>query len=553
MGVSMSAALVAVCSISAFVLGYLFYSRFLVQKVFQLNQNSLTPAHKYKDGVDFYPARKFVLFGHHYSSIAGAAPIVGPAVAVIWGWLPAVIWVVLGTILMGAVHDLGALVLSMKHEGESIGQLCEKLVGARVRNLFLIVTFFLVWLVIAVFALVIANLFISFPSSVLPVNFQIIIALLIGYFINKKGKSLLVPSVLALIALIAMMIVGTSMPFSLEPFFGENQMMVWIIFLMFYSYIASTLPVWALLQPRDYINSHQLLLGLSLMVIGLIITQPLIVAPAINPNPVGAPHWFPFLFITIACGAISGFHGLVSSGTTSKQVDKWSDVRMIGYGGMLGEGLLALLATLAATAGFLTSEQWHQHYSSWNAANGLNAKITAFVLGSSRFLEGVGIPYDIANTVVAVLIISFAATSLDTAARIQRYIVAELGVSWKIPVLKNRHVAGGVAIGSALLLMLLKGGGKGGLLLWPLFGATNQMLASLTLMMVAFYLFKKGKPSWPFLLPAVLMSIITFIGLFLNLSHYFHQTEWYLFTVGLVLLVIQTWVVAEVIRSLRMN
>lgn len=548
----MSAAIPAIFALLLFALGYFFYSRFISHKILKLHlEKSETPAHQFSDGVDFVPSKKGILFGHHYSSIAGAAPIVGPAVAVIWGWVPALVWVVLGTILMGAVHDFGTLYVSMKHQGKSIGQVSKEVIGKRVQALFLTVIFFLIWMVIAVFALVIANLFVSFPSAVLPVNFEIFIALVIGFLINRRNKSLLVPSLFAQALLLVMIVLGSMYPISLKPVFGDQEVMVWILFLLLYSFVASVLPVWVLLQPRDFINSHQLFLGLGGLLLGLFIVQPDIVAPAINPHPVGAPPWFPFLFITIACGAISGFHGLVSSGTTCKQVNQWKDVRPIGYGGMLGEGLLALLATLAVTAGFSSEGEWHLHYSSWNSANGLSAKINAFVLGSSRFLSGLGIPEDISATAVAVLIISFAATSLDTAARIQRYIIGELGEYWKVPVLKNRFVGSGIAVGTALLLMLLKGGGKGGLLLWPLFGATNQMLAALSLVVISVFVIQRKANSLPFLIPVFVMTVVTLMGLVINTESYIRSENYFLAFLSVVLVGIQIWIAGEGFLAIR--
>lgn len=547
----MNAAVLGVGGLILFVLAYRFYARYLQDKVFQLPDNNKTPAHELEDGIDYVPTNKKVLFGHHYSSIAGAAPIVGPAVAVIWGWVPAVLWVILGVIFMGACHDFGCLVLSMQHRGESMGQLAEKIMGRRVRNLFLLVIFFLVWLVIAVFALVIANLFIQFPGSVIPINFEIAIALVMGFLINKKKIDLTIPSILAQIGLLVMIWVGTKYPISLEPLFGDQTVMAWIVFLLVYSFIASILPVWVLLQPRDYINGHQLFLGLTLMILGLIVTQPEIVAPAINPNPEGAPSWFPFLFITIACGAISGFHGLVSSGTTSKQVKNWRDARPIAYGGMLGEGLLALLATLAVTAGFSSSEQWHAHYGSWSAANGLSAKIGAFVMGASSFISGLGIPQDFAQVVIAVLIISFAATSLDTAGRIQRYVIGEIGSGLNLPVLKNRFVGAGLAMASALILILAKDGGKGGLFLWPLFGATNQMLAGLSLIVICVYLYKLKRPTLSFALPCFFILLMTGISLVMNINVYVSSQNWFLTSLAVLLFLAQIWIIVEGVMAVR--
>lgn len=548
----MNAALVGLLGLLGFGLAYRFYGKYMAEKVFDLHDNlPETPAHQLKDGIDFVPTDKHILFGHHYSSIAGAAPIVGPAVAVIWGWLPAVLWIIFGVIFMGACHDFGALVLSMKNKAGSMGEVARSLLGDRAKSLFLVIIFFLIWMVIAVFALVIANLFISFPASVLPVNFEIFIALVMGFVFNKKNKSLKLPSIGAQILLYVMILLGTIYPISLAPIFGEYELMAWVVFLMIYSFIASVLPVWALLQPRDFINSHQLVLGLGLMILGLFITQPEIVAPAINPSPVGAPPWFPFLFITIACGAISGFHGLVSGGTTSKQVAKWKDAKMIGYGSMLGEGLLALLATLAVAAGFSSREAWHTHYASWDAANGLSSKISAFVLGAGKFVSGVGISEDIAQTIIAVLIISFAATSLDTACRIQRYIIHELGGVVRVPILKNRFTGSGIAVLSAFMLMMLSAGGKGGLLLWPLFGATNQMLAGLTLIVISVYLIKERKNFWTYLLPAIFLMIMTGIGLTMNIKSYYDSGAWHLFIIGMVLFMAQFWILAEGLMAIR--
>jgi carbon starvation protein len=545
----MNGAILGLIGIALFLLAYRFYGHFIANKLFQLEDedrhNNPTPAVAYKDGVDYVPTSKNILIGHHFSSIAGAAPIVGPAVAAIWGWLPALLWITIGVIFVGACHDFGALILSMQYRGNSMAYVAGELLGKRVRNLFLIVIFFLIWMVIAVFALVIANLFMSFPSAVIPVNFEIIVAVLMGVLINKGGRSLKIPSFLAQVTLFVMIYLGTLYPISLTPIFGENALMAWMLFLLIYSFIASVLPVWILLQPRDYINGHQLVVGLFLMITGLFIVQPEVVAPMFNPNPEGAPPIFPFLFITIACGAVSGFHGLVSGGTTSKQVKNWQEAKPVAYGSMLGEGLLALLATLAVTAGFKTKLAWHTHYASWNAANGLSAKISAFVTGSSRFIAGWGIPEEVGQTLMAVLIISFAATSLDTACRIQRYIIGEVGEAVGLPALKNRFLASFIAVASAFALMISSDGGKGGLKIWPLFGATNQMLAALTLILISLYLIKKKRNAWPFIIPTIFISIITTGGLVLNITRFLSAQNIFLAALAIFLFLTQCWILVE--------
>lgn len=552
----MESSILFVIGLSVFVIAYFFYGEHLSKRVFNLfsldEKNLKTPAFEFEDGIDYVPANKNILFGHHFSSIAGAAPIVGPAVAAIWGWVPAFLWIIFGVVFMGAAHDFGVLVLSMQNKGKSIAHVCEDLLGSKVKNLFLLVIFFLVWMVIAVFALVIANLFISFPSSVIPVNFEIIIAIIIGFVAKNTKTSLTIPSIIAQVMLMLMIYIGTIYPIDLSDLVGANNvLMTWMIFLLIYSFIASILPVWLLLQPRDYINCHQLFLGLGLMSLGVIVVSPTVVAPAINPNPEGAPPWFPFLFITIACGAISGFHGLVSGGTTSKQVKRYKDAKPIGYGSMLGEGLLALLATLAVCTGFSDSTHWHDHYSSWSAANGLTAKINAFVLGAGGFLSGLGIPVNISQTVIAVLIISFAATSLDTACRIQRYIISELGESFSIPPLKNRYVSGALAVGTAFLLMISGDKGKGGLSLWPLFGATNQMLACLSLMVISVWLKRKGKNSVYFLFPAVIVLVVTSIALVFNLIKFIEIGNYFLALITSILLLIEFFIAGLSVKIFR--
>jgi carbon starvation protein len=631
----MNAAVVALIVLLCFLLAYRFYSFFLAEKIFELSaedRKSKTPAHTLKDDRDFSPTNVHILIGHHFSSIAGASPIVGPAIAVIWGWGPALLWVVLGVIFSGACHDFGALVVSMKYQGQSMGKVAEFLIGPRSRLLFLIIIFFLIWMVIAVFTLIIANLFISFPGAVLPVNFEIIVALVIGIFICHKNKNLLLPSILAQIALLGMILLGTLYPLSFKgdllgntpphfektlqfqsqlnqktfspellQFLTENQiphssgtqievvqqgsqwlltensqeylcllskrqdqlsfyragrwwkheLMIWIFFLLIYGFFASVLPVWTLLQPRDFINAHQLVLGLILLILGLMVARPQIVAPFVNLHPAGAPPWFPFLFITIACGAISGFHGLVSGGTTSKQVAYWKDARPIAYGSMLGEGLLAVIATLAVASGFPNLEAWQVHYSSWGKANGLDAQISAFVLGAGSFISSLGIPESVSQIVIAVLIISFAATSLDTACRIQRYIIGELGESIGFRFLHNRYLASFLAVSTAFLLMMSTEGGKGGLRLWPLFGATNQMLAGLTLVVISVYLVQEKKNALPFLIPAFFIILITALALSLNIKNFYEDKKYFLVALGLLLFVSQIWILVEGILALQ--
>lgn len=542
----MNAAVIAVLVLILYFLAYRFYSSFLSKRIFGLSDDEITPANEINDGMDYVPSKKPVLFGHHFASIAGAAPIIGPAIAVFWGWLPAVIWVCLGTIFMGAVHDFGALVVSARNQGRSVSDLAGTLISPRARTLFLVIVYFLIFFVIAVFAYAIAALFVKFPSSVIPVNFQIVVAVLIGFLFYRRGIGILWPSLVALILLYFMMWVGAKFPVHLPAVMG-SEIVTWIILLMVYSFIASVLPVWTLLQPRDYINSHQLLVGLVIIFAGLFVAMPEMQAPMININETNSIPWIPFLFVTVACGAISGFHGLVSSGTTSKQLNKMTDARFIGYGGMIGEGSLAMLATLAVAAG-IEHSVWLNKYATWHTA--AKGGIANFVEGSSSFLSALSIPEILGTTLISVMVISFAATSLDTATRIQRLILGELGNAYEIKILKNRYVGSALAVIPALMLALLaqapgRGPGSGGYLLWPLFGATNQLVAGLTLLIITIYLRKIGKPIIYTLIPMVLLIIMTTASMVLNFGTFHNNIL--LLILSAITLAFAVWLILEAV------
>ena len=538
----MNAAVVCVGGLVAFGLGYRFYGRFLAERVFSLRADEPVPARELEDGVDFVPTNRHVLLGHHYSSIAGAAPIIGPAIAVVWGWVPAVLWVVLGTIFMGAVHDFATLVLSVRHQGRSVGSVVADVIGPRTRALFLLVILCLVMLVIAVFAQAIAGLFVAYPGTVIPINFEIVVALAIGWWCTKRQKPLLWPSIASLIALYAMVWVGVKLPVSMAGVFGAHEQMAWVVALLVYSLIASLLPVWVLLQPRDYINSHQLFVGLVMLVAGIVVAHPTISAPAFNAAPADAPSWFPFLFVTIACGAISGFHGLVSSGTTSKQLACATDARMVGYGGMLGEGALALIATLAVSAGLA---DWGSHYESF--AHAAASGVGNFVAGAATFLTALGIPRGPASVVVGVMVISFAATSLDTGVRIQRYILHELGAVYRVRALGNRYAAGLLAVVPPLLLVWSGTASH----LWVLFGATNQILAGLSLTVVAVWLFRARRP-WGYVAgPLVAVLVLAGMAMTLQIGALVDKRQYGLAALGAVILALEVWVALEGVWAVR--
>ncbi len=566
-----------------FALGYRFYARWIGQRIFQLGspaeqETTPTPAHTLADGRDYVATPKHILFGHHFTSIAGAAPIIGPCVAAYWGWLPALVWVVLGTLFIGAVHDFGALVASVRERGNSIAHITARVLSPRARIMFLSFVLVFVWLVLAVFAMAIASLFVSQPTSVIPVNAQILIALAMGWLLYKKKVKALIPSLVALVLLYLCVGWGAHMPleFAAFGFSAAASSQLWIVLLFIYCGVASLLPVWILLQPRDYINSHQLFVGLALLFAGLFFLHPEFDAPAIRPPSPDAPSMFPLLFVTVACGAISGFHGLVSSGTTSKQLNRMGDARAIGYGSMLGEGTLALASTMAAVAGIALVAEchlpqqgaienlgWHAYYDTWAHASG--NKAAAFVLGGGAFLQGLGLSTELARTLMAVLVISFAATTLDTATRIQRFIVNEIGQATRARPLQNPYVATLIAVVPAAALALLdvdtgSGAQKAGWLLWPVFGISNQMLAALTFLVLTLYFAstrcaKGGQVTrrlpLPLAIPMFIVTGITLVAMTHKLREFIASGNTMLTALASLLLALQAWMLIEGTLALR--
>ncbi|MUK90269.1 carbon starvation protein A [Ornithinibacillus sp. L9] len=567
----MNGILIAVIGLVVYAIGFRFYSKFVAEKIFRLDPNYVTPAHRYKDGVDYVPTNKFVLWGHHFTSVAGAAPILGPAVAVYWGWLPALLWVVLGTVFAAGVHDFGTLVLSVRNKGQSVGTLAHKLIGQRAKILFLFIILILVLMVNAVFAWVISNLFISYPASVLPVFIQIPLAIWIGYAVYKRKAKMLIPSLLALAVMYLTAVIASNVDFlqiDLVRYMGgedgaglfglgavSSAFLIWIVILMVYVYIASTLPVWKLLQPRDFINSHQLVVGLLILYLGLLFTNPQVTAPAINGSA-NDVSWFPLLFITIACGAISGFHGLVSSGTSSKQLDKETDARFVGYGGAVGEGILALVAIIAVVTLFNSEEAFVGVYSSFGDANA--SGLGNFVEGAAVLAQGLAIPPEIATTIVSIIVVSFAATTLDTSVRLMRYIISELGVEYKMPALTKTHVATSVAVISSGILVLLpegsRGFGSGGYLLWPLFGTSNQLLAGISLLLISIWLKRLGRNYAVTLIPMIFLMFMTLWAMFQQVvfqwSWFGNDSNTLLFVLGAIIFVFAAWIVLTAFQAL---
>ena len=538
----MNSLVLAIIGIAMMLAGYFVYSKYLARRVYRLDAEFRTPSHELNDGVDYVPTNKFVLWGHHFTSVAGAAPIVGPAVAVIWGWLPAFLWVTLGTVFFAGMHDMGALWASVRNRGQSMGMLSGRYIGARGRNLFLVVIFLLLLMVVAAFATVITNLLIDTPTSVIPVWGAIAVAAVIGQMIYRWKINLLVTTVIGVAALYTLILVGDRFPVVLpDTVLGMPPATFWIVALFVYAGIASLLPVWVLLQPRDYINGVQLFIGLGILYLSVLFASPTIVAPAVNHAvPEGTPSIVPLLFVTIACGAISGFHGMVSSGTSAKQLDKETDGRFVGYFGAVGEGLLALGAIIAATAGYRTLADWEAVYSAFNEGG-----VAAFVQGGGAIVNaGLGIPPSLSATILATMAVLFAATTMDTAVRLQRFVVQEAG---EILGLRVRNVVATVIVLLVGVGLTFSAGadGSGGLIIWPLFGTTNQLLASLTLAIVAVILLRKKRNPVLVLIPLVFVLVMSIYALIVQIGTFYADGNWLLLALDIIILIASLWVALE--------
>jgi carbon starvation protein len=498
----MSGILLIIVSVVWFVLGYAIYGRF-VSKRLGVKPERPTPAHSQTDNVDYVPAKTPVLLGHHFASIAGAGPIVGPIIAIKYGWVPVLLWVLLGVVFVGAVHDFASLIASVRHRGKSIGEVLEAYVGPAGKILFLLFGWSTLLLVIAVFIDIVANTFVGSPAVATASGLFIALAVTFGFAAYRLRLPLAIASVLGIVGLGICVWLGFTFPLDL-PY------AVWVGLLVAYIFVASVTPVWVLLQPRDYLSSFLLYFMMLGMVVGIFVFNPSLKVPAIGAfvAPGTTEYAFPFLFVIVACGAISGFHSLVASGTTAKQLNNEKDAKVIGYGGMLIEGLLAVVALIAV--GLLA------------AGERTGSPVAVFSAGAGRLIEAIpvlNVSAEAGGLFVALTVSVFCLTSLDTGTRIARFAFQEFfeweGRAELFRPLRNRFVATAVTVGAGAFLAFY-----GAKVIWPIFGAANQMLAALALLAVTVWLTALGRKRWFVLLPMVLMFVITLSALSLKLYEY---------------------------------
>lgn len=547
----MNALIVSIVILVWFALAYVFYGRFISRTLVKPDNANVTPAHTLADGVDYSPSKRRFLWGNHFASIAGAGPIIGPIVAISYfGWGPTLIWVAIGAVFMGAVHDYLALMMSVRHKGRGISELASHAVGKSAAAMFAIMLYFVLVLLIAVFMVSVAHALVSMPALVIPTFGLIGVAVLLGYALERWRVPELIASPLAVFLAYYLIWVGYHVPVSLPAFLGtEGIMAVWLVVLAAYCLLASVAPMWMLLKPRDFISGIKLAVGMLLGFAAIFVVQPAINAPFSEGVLMahGKPLW-PILFILVACGAISGFHAIVSTGTTARQLDRESDGRGIAFGGMLMEGALALLVILVVSAGMkwgaapdgLAADAANQYF----ATALKKGWIIAFGSGFGHVVAGLEIPFltaGIAALLGAVMVKSFILTTLDAGTRLARFLINE-SLGKKVPLLNGLWVASFIVLIPAFLLALTNSYSE----VWKLFGAANQLIAAVTLLTITIMLAAQNLPRRYTLIPAGFMLLTTTAALLWEMFNtrdgYFlgAQPDYYLGVIAVVLIILES-------------
>ena len=505
----MNGLVIVLIGIVALSAGYLLYGRWLAKK-WGIDPKAKTPAYTHEDGQDYVPSSKFTVFSHQFSSIAGAGPVTGPILASVFGWVQVLLWLIIGGLFFGAVQDFGALYASVKNEGKSMGMIIEKYIGKTGRKLFMLFCWLFTLLVIAAFTDMVAGTFngvgldsaetayANSAAASISMLF-IVVAVIFGVIQKHVGKmNEWVKAVVAIALLVAMFAVGMKL-----PIYASKT--AWIYIIMAYLFLASVLPMWLLMQPRDYMTTFMLLGMIIGAVVGVVVAHPQMQLNAFNGFNVNGSGLFPTLFVTIACGAVSGFHSLVSSGTSSKTVSNEKDMPMIGYGAMVVESLLGIVALVVVGA---------------VAVGGTKPEGTPFAIFSSGvagFLEKLGVPVQVATVFMTMCVSALALTSLDSVARIGRMSFQELFYGESTDpkqmtpaqrVLTNKYFATVITLFFGYLLTL---GGYSNV--WPLFGSATQLLAAMVLIALAVFLKTTGRTGWTLYIPMFVMLAVTFTAL----------------------------------------
>ncbi len=530
----MNSAVLLITSVVLFVIAYFTYGGYL-KRAWGLSDDNLTPAHEINDGIDYVAANRPVLLGHHFASIAGAAPIIGPIAASVFGWLPVFLWIIIGGIFLGAVHDMGSLVTSIRNGGRSIAEVINRNVGRTEKKLFSIFAWLTLVLIISAFMVIVAQTFNSTPSAATASLLFIVLAIVFGFIRQRSALSLGVLTVIGVILLFLAVWIGLNFPIVLS-------VNTWLLIFLVYIFIASVTPVWILLQPRDYLNSFLLYALLIGGFFGIVIGGPQLELASFTGFNTSSGYLFPVLFVTVACGAISGFHSLVSSGTTSKQLNRETDAQAIGYGGMLIESFLAVIALI--TAAVITGDQ-----SANLLANG--GPVNVFANGIGNFMTNFGIPFKVGMSFAALAVSAFAMTTLDTATRLGRFIFQEYFTDDESTDSKasNMYLATAITVASAAALAF-SGQWQ---TIWPIFGSANQMLAALALLSLAVWLAKNNINNLNIIIPMIFMFAVTLTALVFLVTSNFASGNIILALLGVLLFVLAVVLASRAYKHLRID
>lgn len=539
-------------------LGYRFYSKLLALWAFGLDVNYSTPARERADAAEFVAASKHIVFGHHFAIVAGATTLAGTGIAVIWGWVPAFLWVVGGTAIAGGTYALGGLWLAVRHGGQAVPDIAAAYLGSRAAALFLALALPLLLLVNAVLVWLAAELLATHPAAVVPFWVQIAIAMGLGIFLHRRAGAALLPASLGALAvswltlwLLSKLLFAFSGALNIDlrghSLLSFDATVVWVILLLVSTYYVARQAVWKLMQPRGYLVTLHTGVLLTLLFIATIVRHPTVVAPNFN-SPAPGPGVMPWIFVTLTSGAIAGFYLLFSTGITGRQLSNETDARYVGYGVALAEGVLALSMIFIAVASFNTAEEWTAFYASWEGIQSLPKLAGLYIDGFAFFTQILAINGEFARMFAAFVVISLIAVTLDAGIRLQQDLLIVLARRYPLPRLGDKRTALLTTLALVGAFALYDGHGQGALALWPLFGYWNQVLAVAGFALIAFALHRQGRVLWPVVVPALLLLVLGAWALLWQLALWWSSANWLLLVLGSGLLALTIWLAWEALR-----
>lgn len=551
----MNSVFLLVAALPVFLLGYRFYSKFIVLGTFRLDPNHPTPARSMRDDRDFAPVPRYLLFGQHLAATAGGTTIIGVAIAVIWGWVPAFLWIVTGIVVGGATYGLASLWLGARHQARSPAMIAGELIGPRARLTFTILAVLVLLLLNAVLALLIGQILTAHPQAAIPFWLQVPIALGLGLALRRNvpyGPWLIL--LIALVQLFPIVWLGEFVPFAFTgtleislagiPLITGDGTLLWLVLVLVYSLYAVRMPVWKLARPRACLTGAGLGLALLVLFAGIVVLHPDLTAPAFNQGA-DLPATLPWLFITLSGGAIAGFYGLIAATATARQLDRETDARPIGYGAALVDGLLAIGVLIASAAGFSSLDDWRQTYGGGEGIFQLGKTMEVFITRFAHFVGALGLPRELALTMGAFVTASLALSTLETGLRVQKYLLAEIGESFAIKRLRDHKTLVWLVVGLTAAVALYDGHGRGGLVVWPLFGAANQILAGLILLLVTLFLIRQNRPILAVFGPMLFLVLVASWALIHQIVDWWMTQRWFFAGSGLAILLLQLWVLGE--------